>query len=134
MLQGPQLQYSITTLRSPQTTLQLGARGILFWDRNPDCREEPGNTQKNTTRASGFFFRNCWELRNLRQPTLLSLCSAWLMLCSVHSGHLVLMDVSRRVQNHYRKSGIWNLGGSGWTGNLRAYVNFCFRLFLSHML
>lgn len=129
MFQGPLLQYSITTLWSLQTTLQRGARGILhFWDRNPDCREEPGNTQKNATRA-GVFFRNCWELRNWSRLTLLILYSTWLMLCSMHGGHLVLMNGSRRVQIHYRKSGIWNLGSRRWTRNLRADVNFCFRAF-----
>lgn len=100
---------------------------LCFWDRNPDFRKEAGNTQKNTTKAS-VFFRNCWELRNSSRPTLLILCSAWLMLCGMHGGHLVLVDVSRMIQILYRKSGIWNLGSSRWTETLELMLIFL-RLF-----
>lgn len=96
--------------------------------------------QRATRKHSGRDLRSCCvsqEPLRAQEPnqTLLIFCYVSLIVCSTHSGHQVLIDIFRKIQVHYRKSGFWNVRNSSWIRNPRANVTFFFfQMTLSHVL
>lgn len=87
--------------------------------------------QRATRKHSGRDLRSCCvsqEPLRAQEPnqTLLIFCYVSLIVCSTHSGHQVLIDIFRKIQVHYRKSGFWNVRNSSWIRNPRANVTFFF--------